>query len=91
MKNKGLFVLYSKAGSDFLAYKLEKIFSRIENAEDMALHNDILKDVLDIVESKETGFFRDMASLILRKKPERQDRFLVGLAKKIIHIGQSNT
>ena len=91
MKNKGLFVLYSKAGPDFLAYKLEKIFTKITTPEQQALHNDMLADVLGIIESQETGFFRGMADLILCKRVKKPKRFLVKLAEKIIHIGQSNS
>jgi len=90
MKNEGLFVSYSKAGPDFLAYKMEKMFTRIETPEQMALHNDILADVLAMLdEGEKEGFFRKLAEKILYPKQVRdiykKKRLLFRLAEQIIN------
>jgi len=86
--SRGLYISYQRAGSSFLAYKLERIFTRMETPEDVALHNDILKDVLSMVQGEETKFFMDMAEAILYPKVNRRKRFLFRVAGQILHIGQ---
>lgn len=85
---KGLYIAYQKAGEDFLAYRMEKLFVRIETAEDIALHNDILSEVLQMIQGEETQFFKGMAEAILYPKVNKRKRFLLRLAGQILRIGQ---
>lgn len=90
--SRGLYKSYQNAGVGFLAYKMERIFTRLENPEQVTLHNDILADVLAIIEGEETQFFKDMADAILypkgsQKKAVRRKRFLFRLADKVLNIG----
>ena len=86
IRGKGIYRAYQSAGVDFLAVRLSRIFTRIENEEDKVLHNDMLKDVLDIICHDEKGFFRAMAELAFKSKGRK--RFLFRLAEQVLHIGQ---
>ena len=86
--NAGLYRSYEKAGPDFLAYKLEKIFTKIETPEDIALHNDMLSDVLELTKGDHVTLLKGIANALLRKTP-KQDRFLFKVAKQIINIGRN--
>lgn len=86
--SEGLYKAYQKAGPDFLAYRMGKLFVKIETPEDIALHNDILSEVLQIIEGHETTFFKGMADYLLYPKINRRKRFLFRLAERILHIGQ---
>ena len=79
---------YHRAGQEFLAYRLANLFVKIETPADIALHNDVLAEVLQIVEGEETGFFRDMAGIILYAKEDRKKRMLFWIAGKILNTGQ---
>jgi len=84
---KGIYRGYRQAGQDFLAYRLAKLFIRIETPADIALHNDILAEVLQIVHGEEKGFFKDLAGIILYKRDKPQKRFLFRVAGKILELG----
>ncbi len=88
MSHRGLYISYQKAGVNFLAYKMERIFTRIESDEDAALHNDILTDVLSMVEGEGTQFFRGMADAVLYPRVNKRKRFLFRVADLILQIGQ---
>jgi len=83
----GIFVAYQKAGANFLAYRLGKLFTKIESVEDQALHNDVLAEVLQIIQGKEQAFFKTLAEDMLFTKVDRKQRFLVRLAKRILNFG----
>jgi hypothetical protein len=88
---KGIYRGYQSAGQDFLAYRLAKLFVRIESEADVALHNDVVSEVLQIVYGEEKGFFRDLAGIVLYKdkyKVELRKRFLFRVAGQILNIGQ---
>ena len=87
---RAIYRAYHQAGADFLAYRLEKLFVRIETQDEIALHNDVLKEVLLIVHGEEKSFFESMSDAILYK-PEtaaRRKRFLIKIACVIFNIGQ---
>ena len=86
--SRGLYKSYQRAGPSFLAYKLERLFVRIETPEDTVLHNDILKDVLGIIGGEEKSFFAYMAEAILYQNVNRKKRLLFRLAEQILSIGQ---
>jgi len=85
---KGLLRSYKLAGQDFLAYRLVKLFIKIETPEDIALHNDILAEVLQIIGGEEKTFFKDLAEIILYKDYKPKKRFLFRVAGKILELGQ---
>ena len=85
---KGIYRAYHQAGADFLAYRLGKLFTKIETPADIALHNDVLEEVLQIVCSEEKSFFRAMAEAILYQPANRQKRFLFKMACTVLQIGQ---
>lgn len=89
----GLARAYKAAGANFLALKLGKIFTRIENAEDQALHNDMLSDVLEIIEGDEQSFFKQLAEKMLhpnegQEKTIKKKRFLYQVACRVLMFGQ---
>ena len=62
---KGLVRAYQGAGSNFLAYRLGRLFIKIEDQRDTILHNDILAEVLEMISGNEKEFFKDVADKIL--------------------------
>ena len=91
---KGLVKSYRTAGAGFLAYRLEKLFRKIETPEDTALHNDMLKEVLQMINGEEKGFFESIAELLIYKdkQPEtRRKRFLFRVADMVLVFGQKNS
>lgn len=78
---------YRSAGSDFLAFRLVRIFTKIETEEDKVLHNDMLKDVLEIIEGGEQPFFKTLADGMLFTKVDRKKRFFTRLASRILNWG----
>lgn len=85
---KGIFRSYQKAGQDFLAYRLAKLFVKIETDADIALHNDVLLEVLQMIHGEEKAFFKDMAGILLYQPVDRRKRFLFKVAGQILNIGQ---
>lgn len=89
MANTGesLFKMYNKAGPTILAYRLQNIFNTIRTQDDIALHNDILAEVLLIIEGRERTFMNRLTELILYKRIPKEKRFLFNLATLILDIG----
>lgn len=85
---KGIYRAYHLAGQEFLAYRLHRLFVRIETPEDIALHNDILAEVLQIIQGEEESFFKDMAHIILYVRDEPRKRLLFRVAGRILELGQ---
>ena len=57
---------YSNAGKEFLAYRLTKVLARLEKAEDVALHNDVMTELDMMVLPEHTGeLLKDIADKIL--------------------------
>ena len=86
--DKGVYRSYQKAGSDFLAVRLVRLFTKIKTEEDRVLHNDMLNDVLAIIRGEEETFFRSMAENMFYRKVDRKGRLLTRLAKLILALGQ---
>lgn len=88
---KGLLHAYQAAGRGFLAYRLEKLFTKIETPADIALHNDILADVLKMVEGDDLAFMQSLSEIILYKREKKCKRkyitFLETIAGLIMNIG----
>ena len=57
---------YKNAGADYLGTRMAlRIFTKIESEEDKVLHNDMVKDVLEIIEGGEVPFFKTLAEDML--------------------------
>jgi hypothetical protein len=82
---QSLFKMYHKAGKDALAHRLQHVFHPIRNEADIALHNDIVGEVLKIIKGKERTFLSGLTDLVLRKR--RRKRFLEHVATLIDSIG----
>jgi len=97
MRGEGIAKLYQNGGPKLLAYRLGRIFTKIETPEQTALHNDVLAEVLDIINKdypkdnkatqEEYGLLMFIADFLLYKT-RRQKRFLFRLAEKILKMGQ---
>ena len=48
----------------FLAEKLKRIFFKINNEEDMAIHNDFYEDLIVLIAGKRDELLKDIAKLI---------------------------
>ena len=83
---RSLFLMYHKAGSTVLAHRLKHLFHPIETKADIALHNDILKEVMLMIGGKERSFMEKLTGIILYKPAPRQKRFLVRIASLILDI-----
>ena len=86
MNEQGIFKAYQKADG-LLAMRLEKIFVKIESKEDVALHNDALKDMLAIISGEEKQFFQRMIALMYYQRVNKRKRFIFRLADEILRIG----
>lgn len=91
--SKKLARAYRSAGAEFLAYRLEKVFAKIETDADIALHNDIVAEIALIVTGEETvrGFFKDVAGILIykdREKVKPRKRFLFRVAGKVLELAQ---
>lgn len=91
---KGLLKAYQGAGEGYLAYRLGRLFTRIETPEDMALHNDILEEVLLLVEHNQGGLINLVANTILFRwtlEKRAKKKFLVQVARRVMQIANSST
>lgn len=77
---------YSQAGEEFLAGKLRKIFSELSTPEDVALHNDMLRDIQTVV-GGDGGDLRKAVARILIARPKN---FLRSVARTIIELSLRN-
>ena len=85
----GIYHVYQKAGKNYLAYRLEKLFVEIKTEKDKVLHNQILEEILEITRGKEQSFFESLADTILNKKVDKKRRLLIRVAEIILGIGQN--
>jgi hypothetical protein len=98
MRGQGLYRLYRTGGEKFLAMRLSLLFKELQTPEDVALHNDVVTDVLQIINTayspdplqateEESILYEFIAGILLRKRVKRR-RFLLRVAYQILHIGQ---
>ena len=78
---------YQGAGADFLAYRLAKLFKQIKTPEDIALHNEILDEVMLMIEPNNAVFMRELARVILYAPKN----FLKSVANRIMIIAGAKT
>ncbi len=84
---KSLFKLYDRDNGKTLAHRLQHLFHPIVTEADKALHNDIVREVIAIVDRKERLFLKEVVVAIFYKY-ERKPRFLLRVAKEILNIGR---
>jgi hypothetical protein len=77
---------YSQAGDEFLAEKLKKIFSELTTPEDVALHNDMLKDIQAMVGGDGAELRKAVARMLLT----RPRKFLQNVANTILTLSLRN-
>lgn len=95
IRGQGLYRLYQTGGEKFLAYRLQRLFRPVITEEDRVLHNDVLAEMLDLlntgypekgkITSQENELLAWISETLLRKKK----RFLLRLARRILLIGQT--
>ncbi len=96
-RGKGIAILYQKGGPNLIAYRLGRVFTELKTDADVTLHNDVVREILDIINTgysepgkltkKENNLFKFIATL-LYQKIDRRKRFLFRLAEWIIRVGQ---
>ena len=86
MDGKTLKNSYYRAGEDFLAFRLEKMFRVIRTEADIALHNDMLSEVLLMIDDKPDEFFRGLAHKILNREKKAKKSFLSMISEQLISI-----
>ena len=84
---ESLFKMYSNAGRNVLAHRLQHLFHPIKTPADIALHNDILAEVIKIIDGKERSFLQGIIDSVLYKPVKREKRFLVRMAQLVLDIG----
>jgi len=65
---------------EFLAENLKKVFSVLETQEQVALHNDMVRQIQDIVEPQ---YIRDFLKTVSRYLKNRPKDYLRGIASTI--------
>ncbi|KKN04871.1 hypothetical protein LCGC14_1092990 [marine sediment metagenome] len=97
IRGEGLYKLYQTGGEKFLAYRLETLLRPVITEQDRVLHNDVLVEMLDLLNTgyadkgkitkQENELLAWISCRLLRKRKKK--RFLLGLAKRILLIGQT--
>lgn len=64
-KRKIISDAYNNAGSEFLAYRLTQVFAKIETQNDIALHNDVMREIDLMVQGSVEELLKDIADRIL--------------------------
>ena len=87
---KGLVTAYQRAGTNYLAYRLTRIFGKIETEADRILHNDMMEDIDTMIGGNSQSALRMLAGLILRRNRETErEAFLQEAAKALNNNFQS--
>lgn len=94
IRGKGLYKLYQTGGEKFLAYRLARLLRPVITEEDRVLHNDVLAEMLDLINTGHPGkgeitkHENTLLEWISGKLLRKRKRFLLGLARQILLIGQ---
>ncbi len=67
-RGKGITKLYMLGGADLLAHRLSQLFTEIETPEDIALHNDVVREVLEMVNTEPPSEIATSAELALVRR-----------------------
>ncbi|MFA6281590.1 MAG: hypothetical protein WCY05_03705 [Candidatus Omnitrophota bacterium] len=87
-KKQMLIRAYQQAGHGFLAYRLEKCFRLLKTPEDIALHNDMVEEIFEMLgtENKWIELINKMADSTFespkRKMLKRFSQWIVTIANK---------
>jgi hypothetical protein len=81
-----IFQGYSQS-EEFLALKLLKVFVPIENEQDRALHNDMIKDITAMVGKEKMGLCKKIAGIIVHRDYQVRKSFVRKIARTIIELG----
>ena len=97
-RGKGIAKLYQNGGTNLIAYRLLRVFTELKTEAEVTLHNDVVREVLDIINKgyaqagtltkEENNFYKFIATEILYQKVDRRKRFLFRIAEWIIRVGQ---
>lgn len=79
--------MYKEAGADAFAHRLKYLFVPIKTEADKALHDDILRELLLIVDGKERKLLEQITEYVLYKPIKRHKRFLFRMAERILEMG----
>ncbi len=99
----GIYNLYKTGGTNHLAYRLGRIFTKIETDEQRILHNDVLAEVMDIINKthaaeagrlnfEERSLLQFIAEWLVYhqfSKENKKKRFLFRLADRVLQMGQA--
>ncbi len=88
INGRSLYSIYRNAGTGFLAYRLERLFSKIETPADIAIHNEVLEEMVKIIAGKEKAFYKGIFEALFNVRVDRKKRFLFRMAEQILTIGQ---
>ena len=84
---KALADAYRRAGSDFLAYNLERLFRHIATEQDKASHNNMLEEVMLMVGDEPKNVFQRLAETMLKKRTqEKKRRSFIKMVADILRI-----
>lgn len=95
MRGQGLQKLYLKGGAPMLAYRLNLVFRILETPEQVAIHNEVVDEVLDIINndypavrtiSGEQKQLQDYIAEILLTKRAKRRNFLYRVAVRALEI-----
>jgi len=68
---KDILAAYSRAGEDFLAFKLKDMFLKLETPEDVAAHNAMQAEVMLMLGEDYVKFYKFLAHSILEKRAQQ--------------------
>lgn len=72
---------YQRAGENFLAYRLELVFKILKTPEDVALHNDVVKEIFFMTNS---NFGKQTATSLVKIKFKNTKDFLCEVGRIIL-------
>ena len=70
---------YTQAGEEFVADRLKKVFCEIENQNDIALHNDMVREI-QVMIGPPGDFLRSVSRLLI----SRPKNFMLGVGSLVI-------
>jgi hypothetical protein len=88
LDGKSISAAYGRAGSDFLANRLEGMFREIKTPEDIALHNVILKEVIAMIGDQPVKFYRVLAHSILLKESKAKKSLYRKVVDSILSVAK---
>ena len=84
---KAIASAYRRAGIDFLAYKLEPMFRKLETPEEVALHNALYGEIILMVgksKAEANLFYRVLANTRLTKRVKKKAKRTIRSVAKMV-------